>query len=432
MKIVSKYVIYGWLIAISMLTGACVPPKANVSIDNTATYKYNFSSIYNPVETYLHPTVKTYCDSDTSAIVFFRLNVDELRLNNKNKTDTISVVIVKYALRNVENFEIVDSGVIVYNLKIKSDNPYSESYFRINLKPNSENKLILGFILANRKGGSRIIVDIDNVGSNLANKFLLEELDSVSKIKYKHFVNKHNTYRISSHLWNNNTATLEFFNYTEDIVIPPYFTLKNSDDIIVPDSVFTYRVGDTITFAQNGFYVFKTSSQDPGFMCFINPRDNYPNINILSDMLEPLNLFATNKDIKQIKNAENLKIAIDNYWLGLSKNQKFAKEQIRVFYNRVSLANNFFSDYREGWKTDRGLLYIILGPPTIVNISANGEEWFYGENPDVAGVLFQFDVVNSLYSGKKTLLRRDERYQAVWAQAVNTWRNGRIFTITKN
>lgn len=420
------------MIATSLFAAACVSQQTKISNTKASTYKNNFSSIYNPAETSLHPSVKTYCDSDTSAIVFFRLNVDELRLNNKNKTDTVSELIVKYALRNIANFEISDSGVNVFHLKIDDNISYTDSYFKISLKPNSKYKLIVGFKLVNNKGGSRSIVDLDNSGSNIADKFLLENLSPNSQIKYNHFVDRHHSYRISSHLWHNHTATLEYFKYSEDIVIPPYFTLKNSNDIILPDSVFTYRIGDTITFAKHGFYVLKVSSQESGFMCFINPRDNYPNITILSDMLEPLNLFATNKDVKQIKSAENLKIAIDNYWLDLSKNQKFAKEQIRIFYNRVSLANNFFSDNREGWKTDRGILYVVLGPPTIVNISAYGEEWFYGENPDVAGILFQFDVVNSIYSGKRTLLRREERYQAVWAQAVNTWRNGRIFSITKN
>ncbi|MDD2636126.1 MAG: GWxTD domain-containing protein [Bacteroidales bacterium] len=433
MKILNKHILYTCLITISMmLVGACVSPKTNVNNNQTSSYKHNFSSIYNPAETNLHPEIKVFTESDTSAMVFFKINIDELSLGNKNTTDTTSELIIKYALRNVNNFEITDSAVIIYNLNIKINKPYLGSYFRIKLKPNSKNKLIVGFILRNKKGGSRIIVDIDNLNDNHANKFLLEELNSNSKIKYNNYVNKNNIYRISSQMFKNTTIRFEYYKYSDCIVIPPYFTPKSSDDIIVPDSVFTYRIGDTITFAKHGFYVMKTSQNKPGFKCFINPRDSYPEISILSDMLEPLCLFATNKDIKQIRNAKDLKIAIDNYWLSLSKNQKFAKEQIRVFYNRVSLANKFFSDYREGWKTDRGLLYVILGPPTIVNISANGEEWFYGENPDVAGVLFQFDEVNSLYAEKTILLRRDERYQTIWAQAVNTWRNGRIFTITKN
>ncbi|MDD4149084.1 MAG: GWxTD domain-containing protein [Bacteroidales bacterium] len=432
MKIQSKYKIYGFLIAVSMLASACVTQKVDENVGKTSAYKYNFSSIYNPAETNLHPLVKAYCDSDTSAIVFFRLNVDELRLGNKNKLDTVSELIIKYALRDVYSFQITDTGVNVFNLKIAANTAYTDGYFRIRLEPNSKNKLIVGFVLVNSKGGSRIILDIDNTDSNLADKFLLEELSAESIMKYDRFVDRQHNYRISSRILSNFAATVEYFKYSDEIIVPPYFMLKNSDDIVVPDSTFTYRIGDTISFPSHGFYVFKISSQDSAFMCFINPRDNYPNINVLSDMLEPLKLIATNKDIKHIKTAENLKIAIDNYWLGLSNNQKFAREQIRVFYNRVNLANQFFSDYREGWKTDRGIIYIVLGPPTIVNISASGEEWIYGENPDVAGVFFLFDKVNCLYSGTKFQLKRDERYQAVWAQAVNTWRNGRIFTITKN
>ncbi|PLX06863.1 MAG: hypothetical protein C0596_14310 [Marinilabiliales bacterium] len=127
-----------------------------------------------------------------------------------------------------------------------------------------------------------------------------------------------------------------------------------------------------------------------------------------------------------------MKVSIDNFWLGKSNNQKFAREQIRVFYTRVELANKYFSDYREGWKTDRGNLYVILGPPTIVNMSSSGEEWFYGENPDVAGVLFIFDKGKSITGHTIYRLRRDAMYQTIWGQALTTWRNGRIFTITKN
>ena len=149
-------------------------------------------------------------------------------------------------------------------------------------------------------------------------------------------------------------------------------------------------------------------------------------------MLEPLKLVSTAKELKLIKESEDLKTAIDDFWLGKSNNQKFAREQIRVFYNRVELSNKLFSDYREGWKTDRGNLYVILGPPTIVNMSEDGEEWFYGENPDVAGVLFIFDKENSIYGSPVYKLRRGAVYQTIWSQAIATWRDGRIFTITKN
>jgi hypothetical protein len=33
------------------------------------------------------------------------------------------------------------------------------------------------------------------------------------------------------------------------------------------------------------------------------------------------------------------------------------------YYRRVAFANRSFTTFRDGWKTDRGMVYIILGPP---------------------------------------------------------------------
>jgi GWxTD domain-containing protein len=177
-------------------------------------------------------------------------------------------------------------------------------------------------------------------------------------------------------------------------------------------------------------YVLRNTDQNSGGLCLINCGPHYPMIKTVSAMLEPIKLLAGNKEYNEIKNADNLKTAIDKFWFSKSENQKFAKEQIRVFYNRVALANKFFIEDKEGWKTDRGMIYIMLGPPSIVNINASGEEWFYGENPDVAGILFIFDKFNNPYCGTVTALRRDTNYQSVWAQALQTWKSGRVFSIT--
>ncbi|MCF6270628.1 MAG: GWxTD domain-containing protein [Melioribacteraceae bacterium] len=42
-------------------------------------------------------------------------------------------------------------------------------------------------------------------------------------------------------------------------------------------------------------------------------------------------------------------------------------EVLREYYRRVSYANKNFKHYFEGWKTDMGMIYIILGPPDNVD-----------------------------------------------------------------
>lgn len=432
MRKLNKYYLYIFVWCFLSTISLCLTAQTNTRVETQPSYKYNFSSIYNPTETVLHPLVKVYSETDTSAIVFFKLSVEELRRSSKNRLDTIYNITIKYALREIETFQIVDSGASNVKINLDVKDKFYESYIRVYPKTSVKHKLIVGFAAGTTNAGSRLIVDLDNTGEYSANTFLIEQLHHNNQTSYYNFVDSVETYRILSNKLDGYDITIEYYKPFDDIVVPPYFSLKGSDEIVLPDSVFSYHIGDSITFKKIGAYVLKPLAQNAGVVCLINYGQYYPEVSILADMLEPIQLIATSKDFEKIKEAENLKIAIDSYWLGLSNNQKFAREQIRVFYNRVSLANRFFSDYRPGWKTDRGILYIVLGPPTIVNINSRGEEWFYGENPEIAGILFQFEKQSNVFSGDEYRLFRDELYQTIWSQAIATWRNGRVFTITKN
>lgn len=432
MKKQNKYITIFVLCCLLSIYTLGMLAQSNVNVENKPAYKYNFSSIYNPVETVFHPMVKAYCETDTSAIVFFKLSLDELKMSARNKLDSVYSLTIKYALRDVETFQIIDSAITIFKIDLGMNEDFFESYFRINPKSGNHYKMIIGFVGEKNNAGSRLILDYDNTENYSENIFLLERFSHKKEICYSNFVDSIKTYSVHSKKYDDAEINIEFYKSSNDIIVPPYYNLKNTDEIILPDSIFTYRMGDSIKFINRGYYIIKPPSQDVGAMCLLNFGDSYPNILKLSDMLDPIQLISTNKDYRATMASDNLKIAIDTYWLSLSNSQKFAREQIRVFYNRVALANRYFSDYRQGWKTDRGMLYVVLGPPTIVNISANAEEWFYGENPDVAGVLFRFEKRPSNFSGYEYFLIRDELYQTVWAQAINTWRKGRVFTITKN
>lgn len=60
-------------------------------------------------------------------------------------------------------------------------------------------------------------------------------------------------------------------------------------------------------------------------------------------------------------------------------------EDMEQYYRRVVFANKNFSHYMEGWKTDRGMVYIMFGPPS--NIDRHPfdsdakpyETWFYND-----------------------------------------------------
>ena len=46
------------------------------------------------------------------------------------------------------------------------------------------------------------------------------------------------------------------------------------------------------------------------------------------------------------------------------KSLERAKELIKNYYGRLQHANLFFTSYLEGWKTDRGMIFMIFGERT--------------------------------------------------------------------
>jgi GWxTD domain-containing protein len=62
-------------------------------------------------------------------------------------------------------------------------------------------------------------------------------------------------------------------------------------------------------------------------------------------------------------------------------------------YRRIAFANNRFTELPiPGWQTDRGMIYIIYGPPDEIDKHTVGpiEEWLYHDVPGVGRRIFHF------------------------------------------
>lgn len=57
-----------------------------------------------------------------------------------------------------------------------------------------------------------------------------------------------------------------------------------------------------------------------------------------------------------------LRRRFEEFWLAHFSPQE-AKEKIKLYSQRVTESNIVFSTYKEGWRTDRGMVFIVLGPP---------------------------------------------------------------------
>ncbi len=86
----------------------------------------------------------------------------------------------------------------------------------------------------------------------------------------------------------------------------------------------------------------------------------------LDEAIEQLKYVAEKSDVKELKNSpksERLQ-KFEEFWEEHDPTEGTAANELRdEYYRRVQFANQSFSTFRDGWKTDRGMIYIIFGPP---------------------------------------------------------------------
>jgi GWxTD domain-containing protein len=134
------------------------------------------------------------------------------------------------------------------------------------------------------------------------------------------------------------------------------------------------------------------------------------------------------------------KMALDNFWIKIGGNVDKARELIRIYYMRVLYTNFYFSSYKEGWRSERGMIYIIYGPPDKVYKTPEGENWGYrkpviksswGGRYSVSEdyLFFNFKKDDNRYSDNDYYLSRNETLVTYWDKAIASWRKGVVFRL---
>jgi GWxTD domain-containing protein len=149
---------------------------------------------------------------------------------------------------------------------------------------------------------------------------------------------------------------------------------------------------------------------------------NFPYITHATDMISPLRYITTHDEYTQLVNTPDARRAIDRFWTRTAGNPDRAREMIKRFYNRVEYANIFFSSHVGGWQTDRGMIYIVIGPPDMVFKTDTQEIWYYYENIKSSSARFVFTRFDNIYSPNHYLLIRNPGYKNIWDNSVENWR----------
>lgn len=252
--------------------------------------------------------------------------------------------------------------------------------------------------------------------------FLLTDTDF--KPLMRNYINRIEQVRIRARFPQDSILVLKHYSFPEISAanIPyAYVAPDESSDAFLQGSTSVRFNGNlSLPFNLKAEGVYLSANNESGVRVY-RFYDGFPEIGSVDKMFETIRYISTENELAELGEMTS-KAAVDKFWIDLAGNSERALNQIKRYYGRVEDANCFFSNTTEGWKSDRGMIYIVFGPPAIVYRNSAVEEWTYGEPGNPMSVKFYFQLSKTSIGIPDYLLIRMSEYRRPWFLAVSNWR----------
>jgi GWxTD domain-containing protein len=393
--------------------------------------KTGMGAVYNPYVQQLHPQYFIYNSSKVQSRLYVKLNLSELMFSPIGPNRTyISKTKISYKVFAIDNTDIVvDSASVDFEIKKKKGENSAISYININDK--GLNKYYLQIITTDEYKQSRAedFITVNRQDEGNCQDFLTN-INSVNYPYFNNFFNKDQSFTIQLNKMVD-SIFIRYFKAQVPLPQPPFSSMARSEIYKFSDSTWSISGQSQFEFLQKkpGFYFIQTDSTLKYGLGLLNSGNIYPYIKSSESMMYPLEYLMSTAEFNDLKKSDNKKLAIDEFWYKCGKNINRARELIRIYYSRAFYANVYFTSHTEGWRTDRGMIYIIFGPPKSVKKSPDKETWFYYDRSNIKYLQFVFNKYPNPFSQNDYELVRHIDFKNFWFQAIESWRDGKVYTV---
>jgi GWxTD domain-containing protein len=424
MNRVSCYILFLLLVSV-----ACFSPKSTLT-----PRAINLSRMYNPANTKFHPSYTIYNNSPNTSLLILKIFPIELLYSGTIEPNKLlGRVKLTYVLSDIANPEkpaVTDSGKMTYVFERENVEKRFITQIPIKTETGKFYQLMISARDMVRNEENLNYLYIDKTSPFSEQNFLVTDVDQNIPV-FQPCVVGNSVFRLECS--NDQYDTIFIRYYGQEIPLPkPSFSLTREREFLkTSDSIWIlpFKNGNNYQLNYEGIYHFQLDTNHTEGLTVFNFGGDYPKVEEVKQLVEPLAYLTTSGEYDMLKKAVNQKLAVDNFWIAKAGNTERARELIRVYYTRVYFANYYFTSFKPGWKTDRGMIFIIYGPPQSVKVLANQEKWIYYKNNFTTSVTFTFDHTPSPFALDNYTLQRAENYDTYWRQAIDTWRKGNIYMI---
>lgn len=180
------------------------------------------------------------------------------------------------------------------------------------------------------------------------------------------------------------------------------------------------------TFPGIGYYFIQADTNSTQGALLKTVHNVFPRVKDYEEMVEMVTYISTRREHELLKEAADKKLALDQYWYTMTKDTVSAKKLIKEYFKQIEFANILFTDFKEGWKTDRGMVYVVMGPPNEVYFKLDSETWSYGTPESISKITFTFARVKNILTPSFYTLNRSRALQPEWFKSITLWRNAQM------
>lgn len=401
---------------------ACSSPRADMA--------KNMSYLYKDGSPGLRPSIAVYHPKADSSLIRIELRREELLYKTESVgADFRALIQVQWLLRSAVDSRVLDSSLVEYR-DFKAGVEGGLLSFEWGLKkPLNEAKAELEIRISDPQRGSMATNTVPLDWEVSGNRQYYRLVDLQGRWVPRPVVLQDRLYRLECGVCPNLIYS-RLYTTEYPLATPPFAQNESASFDFNGDSVWGFSLTDTLRFDRVGIYHLQMdSSAMNGFSAFQFGSD-FPHLSQRVELAPPLRYLTTKKEyeaLTQPADPDSVKFEVDRFWLKMGGSPERARQLIEAYYTRIEEANKKFSSYTPGWRTDRGILYTIYGPPDEVVHEPGRELWFYGNRNSSLVYAFEFIKVNNPFTEQDYALVRLAEHRFGWQQAIAGWRSGRVY-----
>jgi GWxTD domain-containing protein len=403
----------------------------------------DLSYLYNPIKNSINPRYSIFNQSEQVSVLSVKFFNSDLYFNEANPRGvSMAMIFISVRLFNVSQGKTL-ADTAFYNLDIVKNESRDEYLYNIPLKVEKGYDYVAEVKIMDkiRQFMIQAFVPFNTTSENnkynfYARGYVMHNVLLNPVIRKNEFLNLVYTRKPIDSIF------ISFYKPYEGIPYPPSMVLPERSISSEPDTIVGLQYSDTmpIMFPRKGVFLCTTGKDINEGFAFMNFGPSFPAMTIPEDMIEPLAYIASEDEMAAMRSSVKPKIALDDFWISCGGNIEKSRELIRIYYTRALYANYYFTSYREGWRTDRGMIYLIYGPPDKVYKNAVEESWGYrkSEIKSTWGTRYQvkqdylfftFKKKDNKFSDNDYSISRSETVVTYWDKAVLSWRKGIVFRL---